>query len=429
MNLARWTRRRLPHGLHAWLPWLLAALFCIAGELLFHHLTLAGCARDLWRAPMWSTIVLFLAIRRHWNHDGAAFEWVAFGALAPAAWLGGRALGAAAWLPFAALGGTLPGYAAWRFAPDIGPRDRLWLLDRAVRRPLQLVIAAVTLVVAATSCDKRSARGEARTAPGPREYLLCGEVVALAPARGAVLVKHDEIRSYMPPMTMELTFEPADAANLGEGKRFRAKLVDDGTGTLRLRAVEPLDDRKEAEIKHAALALRQDTHIRGSRAHRELGETVPSFAFYDQDGNVFSIDRVRGRMVVMNFIYTRCPIATMCPLSTQHMMDLQRVAKERGVTGLQLISISLDPAYDTPAVLKAYSQARGIDNGNFSFLTGPASAVRDLLHQFGVLVASSENSLKHTLSTVLIDEKGKIIHRVDSSQWTPDDFLPRLKRP
>jgi protein SCO1/2 len=55
--------------------------------------------------------------------------------------------------------------------------------------------------------------------------------------------------------------------------------------------------------------------------------------------------------------------------------------------------------------------------------------VRDLLHQFGVLVASSENSLKHTLSTVLIDEKGKIIHRVDSSQWTPDDFLPRLKRP
>ncbi|MFM8535368.1 MAG: SCO family protein, partial [Acidimicrobiia bacterium] len=115
-----------------------------------------------------------------------------------------------------------------------------------------------------------------------------------------------------------------------------------------------------------------------------------------QDGNVFSIDRVRGHKVVMNFIYTRCPIATMCPASTQRMMDLQRAAKAKGIAKLQFVSISLDPAFDTPTVLKAYAASRGIDRGNFCFLTGPETAVRDLLHQFGVIVAPGENYLKHT---------------------------------
>jgi protein SCO1/2 len=111
------------------------------------------------------------------------------------------------------------------------------------------------------------------------------------------------------------------------------------------------------------------------------------------------------------------------------MMELQRTAKEQGVPNLQLVSISLDPGYDTPSVLKAYAVARGIDTGNFTFLTGPESAVRDLLHQFGVIVEPGENYLKHTLSTLLIDENGRIAHRVDGSAWAPKEFLSRLTAP
>jgi protein SCO1/2 len=86
----------------------------------------------------------------------------------------------------------------------------------------------------------------------------------------------------------------------------------------------------------------------------------------------------------------------------------------------------LDPSYDTPPVLKAYASARGIDTANFSFLTGPESAVRDLLTQFGVIAEKTDNVWKHTLSTLLIDRDGKIVHRVDGSTWEPEEFLSRL---
>ena len=70
--------------------------------------------------------------------------------------------------------------------------------------------------------------------------------------------------------------------------------------------------------------------------------------------------------------------------------------------------------------------SRGIDTSNFSVLTGPENAIRDLLIQFGVVVEPGENLARHTLSTVLIGADGKILHRVDGSAWEPSDFLARL---
>ena len=262
--------------------------------------------------------------------------------------------------------------------------------------------------------------------PAPKEYALCGEVVGFSQERGTVIVKHQEIPGYMPPMTMEFTFEPDDKSKLPEGGMFRGRLVDDGQGNLHLRAIEVVDAVKERAVQAAANELRQDTAMRGKDAYREIGETVPQFTLYNQDGDMVPVSRFRGHPVVLNFIYTRCPIATMCPASTLRMISLQLAAKEKGIKNLELVSLSLDPAYDTPAVLKEYARVRGIDTANFNFLTGPEQAVRDLLHQFGVIVEPGENYLKHTLSTVLIDPQGKIVHRVDGTQWRPEEFIDRL---
>ena len=165
------------------------------------------------------------------------------------------------------------------------------------------LLAALLLALAA-GCGKRAVEPVASTPAGPKEYALCGEVVAFSKERGTVIAKHDEIPGYMPPMTMEFTFEPADQAKLVEGKRFRARLADDGKGNLHLRAVEPIDETKEQQVKAAANQLRQDTAMRGKGAYREVGETVPRFSLYDQDGDVVSFERFRGRHVVLNFIYT-----------------------------------------------------------------------------------------------------------------------------
>ncbi|HKB58366.1 MAG TPA: SCO family protein, partial [Lacunisphaera sp.] len=99
-----------------------------------------------------------------------------------------------------------------------------------------------------------------------------------------------------------------------------------------------------------------------------------------------------------------------------------------GAKDFELVSLSLDPEYDTPGVLKEYAQLRGLDTSNWSFLTGPDAAVRQLLAQLGVIREFEGATIKHTLATVLINEQGQITYRVDGSTWLIEDFVRRLKK-
>lgn len=179
----------------------------------------------------------------------------------------------------------------------------------------------------------------------------------------------------------------------------------------------------------AARTPRADTEARGRKAFREIGETVPSFALYNQDGAVVRFDQFRGKCVVLNFIFTRCPVPTMCPAATARMIALQAAAKKAGHRDVEFVSITFDADYDTPPVLKKYAADRGIDTGNFSFLTGSEPAIADLLHQFGVVAIPRETLYLHSLSTTLIGADGKIRFRTDESDWEPENFLHRLAPP
>jgi len=231
----------------------------------------------------------------------------------------------------------------------------------------------------------------------------------------------------MPAMTMEFTVADIDLSTLRAGQRIAARMGAPVDGVFPLTGFRVLDPMQDQAVVGAALALRQDTHTRGRYVYREVGETAPSFTLYNQDGRAVAFDHFRGKRVVLNFIFTRCPVATMCPAATAKMMALQAAAKKAGVTNFELVSISFDAAHDTPPVLKAYAEARGIDTSNFTFLTGPEAAIRDLLTQFGVIAEPGENVFKHTLATLLIGPDGRIVHRIDGSQWSPDDILSRLK--
>ncbi len=109
-------------------------------------------------------------------------------------------------------------------------------------------------------------------------------------------------------------------------------------------------------------------------------------------------------------------------------MMTQKLAAEAGAKDIEFVSITLDPTYDTPGVLKDYAVQRGIDTSNFSFLTGPEAAVRDLLTQFGVIAELKGDLIQHTLATLLIGEDGKIVHRADGSVWEPKEFVARMRK-
>lgn len=258
---------------------------------------------------------------------------------------------------------------------------------------------------------------------------LTGQIVSIDAERGTLLVDHDEIPDYMAPMVMEFQVSAADLANAEAGQRIRARLIEEGESVFRLAHIWPTDDIAASQVGGSAAALREDTTIRGRSAFRSVGEDLPSFALYDQAGEVVDISRFRGKYVLLNFIYTRCPIATMCPAAINLMEAVQHDVREAGRSDqLELISITFDPEYDTPGVLREFAEIRGIDTSNYSFMTGPESAIKDLLKQFGVLAQVQGPMIQHTLATLLIDPQGRIIDRADGSQWDVEQFVRKILR-
>ena len=296
----------------------------------------------------------------------------------------------------------------------------------------RLAVAAFACLVA--GCGRAPAPGDsapaAAKAPESERYALTGEILRVETERKVLIVRHDEIKGYMPAMTMEFLVSDGDLALARPGQRIRADMIPSKDGDFRLERIWPDERSIEARtIATGAMQLRQDTHTRGKNAYREVGEGAPDFTLYDQEGRIVQGSRFRGRHIMLNFIFSRCPVPTMCPAATAKMITVQRLAREAGVRDLELVSITLDPANDTPGVLREYASVRGIDTSNFSFLTGPEGAIRDLLTQFGVITQLQGDILQHTLATLLIDPQGRIAHRTDGSQWEPQDFVRRMKSP
>jgi protein SCO1 len=210
--------------------------------------------------------------------------------------------------------------------------------------------------------------------------------------------------------------------------RIRGELVVVG-GQRRLQRIFPDDPVGRGTISMLASRLRRDTLQRGSKVFRAVGEPLPQFALWDQHGKLFLSESLKGRYAVINFIFTRCPDATMCPAATERMRELRALAAERGVDDLQLVTITLDPEYDTPGIFRAYAADNALDNARHSLLGGPVGVVEDLKAQLGILAEPHPvQIIRHTLSTALVDPTGKIIYRIPGSMWDPDTFLRQIDK-
>ena len=219
-----------------------------------------------------------------------------------------------------------------------------------------------------------------------------------------------------------------DARILEPGQSVRGDLVAFGDGH-RLQTIWPDDPVIRGNISRLGDRLRRDTLKRGSKVFRGVGEYLPKFALYDTDGGLFLSESLKGSYVIMNFIFTRCANPNMCPAATARMVELQQMATEAGIDDLKQVSVTLDPAYDTPGIFTAYAMDKGIDTDSFHLLGGPARIVEDLKLQMGVLSEPDEEEIvRHTMSTALIDPTGKIIYRIPGSMWSPKAFLKQIQR-
>jgi len=156
-----------------------------------------------------------------------------------------------------------------------------------------------------------------------------------------------------------------------------------------------------------------------------IHDKMPPTEFVDQRGKKFTLDDFHGKSVVLSFIYTRCKDLAECPLLSSHFAVLQ---KDLANGPYHLVEITLDPTYDTPAVLAKYAKRYGADPNRWTFGTGDPDTVLNFDRRFGLdPFADPRVGLIHTERTVLIDPNGLIIDFIDLAGWNPDDIVARLR--
>ena len=169
-----------------------------------------------------------------------------------------------------------------------------------------------------------------------------------------------------------------------------------------------------------------------SPARRALpGAIVPDSLLVDQDGAPFTL-RGGGRVRIVTFLYTRCPLPDFCPLMIQHLEGVRRRANDDGLASrLSLVGVTLDPAFDTPAALRAYGQSMLKGSNRFdqwTLATGTAAQIEDVARFFGVGYRAEGGLVTHTLATAVLSAEGRVVRVFESNSWRPDDVYDLVRR-
>ena len=281
------------------------------------------------------------------------------------------------------------------------------------RRPIA-ALTSLVLVVTATACRKEQP---------VRRYELIGQVLAVSPERQEITIKHEDIPGFMPAMTMTYRLATPELMRGREpGELLKATL--EVTSTVgRLTAVTRTGTAPLPQGNEAALAV----------GVLEPGDPVPDAAFIDQTDRRRSFREWKGSLTLVTFIYTRCPVPNFCPLMDQNFATIQgAIAEDPQLKGqVRLVSISFDPARDTPAVLAAHAASRRADPAVWTFLTGDRGDHRTDSRPGSVLAiipSAGAADITHSLRTALIGRDGRIVKFYTGNEWTPGAVLADLRQ-
>jgi protein SCO1/2 len=148
---------------------------------------------------------------------------------------------------------------------------------------------------------------------------------------------------------------------------------------------------------------------------------APEFALISQDAAPVKLSDFRGKVVAVTFIYTLC--SSTCPVLTPLMVRVQDELGSEFGKKIAFASITVDPERDTPETLKLYAQSYGADFAGWSFLTGPAAAIKEVTRRYGVFASQAANGdIDHTFLTSIIDRNGFLRVQYLGARFDPDEF-------
>lgn len=288
--------------------------------------------------------------------------------------------------------------------------------------------AAVALAAGCKSRRELPANAPSRPAITPgapvsasaKRYPLKGVITAVDFSKPAITVAHEDIPGFMEAMTMEFPVrdDPKVVALLRPGDRIEARLVIDG----KVFFLENVLTKGFVPTPTASSSSARPEPNRGVG----VGDLVPDFTLVDQTGKPVRFSQFRGEPVAVTFVYTRCPIATACPITVGKFSKIAAaLVKEKFGT---LLAVTVDPAGDTPAVLKDYATRVGADPSRWKFLTGDPAAVARVAERFGVLYYPDHGQIVHSQAVAVVDPDGRVANLYYGEEWEPESVLQDLEK-
>ncbi|MFN2492944.1 MAG: SCO family protein [Pyrinomonadaceae bacterium] len=292
-------------------------------------------------------------------------------------------------------------------------------------RPLYTTIVLVFSVLGAMSfsgCQKH----ERVRSPTEKHYDLKGKVVTVEKNQRLVNVAHEDIKDYMPAMTMPFNLRDDWAFDvLVPGDQITATLVVDGTRSW----LEDVVITKEST---------DATSLAGETIGPKPGDEVPNYRLLNQDGKTIRIHDYRGKALLLTFIYTRCPQPDQCALMSNNFaaVDQELQKQPELFAKTHLLSVSFDPDYDTPKVMRSYGAAftGKYSDENFAhweFASGTTDEVKGIAQYFGLRYykqsEKGEDQVIHSLRTALVGPDGKIVKMYRGNEWKPQEVIEEIQ--
>jgi protein SCO1/2 len=210
------------------------------------------------------------------------------------------------------------------------------------------------------------------------------------------------------------------------GRMVRYEVVTEGAETM-ARGVVSADPEELRRVAEVTDVLRRETVDKGRLVTRMPNELMPNMALWDQDGRLVMKKDFLGHAVALNFIFTSCRVARMCPASTACMKSLgDELAKTPAAAGIRLLTISFDPETDTPGQLRAYADGYGIDHARHRFLTGDTGQIKDLMRHYGIQTLRDDGTIVHNAALIVITPEGRIAFRNEGPSFDAEEIARRL---
>jgi protein SCO1/2 len=248
-----------------------------------------------------------------------------------------------------------------------------------------------------------------------------GKVVAVEPEKHSVTVSHEDVKGYMPAMTMPFNVRnESDLQILAPDDEITATLVVDGSHTWLENLIISRQSASTAAMPAVTMA--------------KEGDDIPNFTLRNQDNREIHIQNYRGRTLLLTFIYTRCPVPDYCTLMSNNFAQIDRALSQDSALyeKTHLLSISIDPSYDTPQVLRSYGAAHTerYQNETFAhweFAGGTTEQVKKIAQYFGLIYYPEKDQIIHALRTVIVGPDGKVAKIYTGNEWKPDEVVELMK--